>query len=101
MIISPTLSPDGKELKIKVRGRFDFSIQRAFRDSYAKVDPRQVRIIIDLSETEYMDSSALGMLLVLRERAGGDQAEITLAGCHDDIQQILEVSRFQELFEIK
>ncbi len=40
------------------------------------------------------------MLLVLRERAGGDAADITLLSPTETISQVLAVSRFEQLFKI-
>jgi anti-anti-sigma factor len=47
-----------------------------------------------------MDSAALGMLLVLRERAGGNKANITLTGYNKSVGLILEISRFEKLFKL-
>ena len=47
-----------------------------------------------------MDSAALGMLLVLRERAGGSKSDITILGYNNSIGQILAISRFEQLFKM-
>jgi anti-anti-sigma factor len=101
MGISFVVDGGGKSLTIKISERFDFSQHQAFRNAYEGLDLTQARIILDMSGLEYMDSSALGMLLVLRERAGGDQANITLKGVRQNLMQIIEVSRFHELFKLQ
>lgn len=101
MSVSSTISPDGRHVDIQIGGRFDFSEHRAFRAAYGKAELKGARVTVDLSAAEYMDSSALGMLLVLRERAGGDQSDITLKGVRKEIQQVLAVSRFEQLFRIE
>ena len=101
MPISSSMSSDGREFVIKVEGRFDFSLHKSFREAYSSVDAQKIHYQVDLSRTEYIDSSALGMLLLLRERAGGDSAGIRISGCRDDVQRILQVSRFHQLFEIE
>ncbi len=101
MSISSHLSGDGRKLEIRIGDRFDFAQHRAFRDAYRSVELDDVQIVIDLSATSYMDSSALGMLLVLRERAGGDQADISLMGMNPTIIDILSVSRFKTLFHLR
>ena len=90
-------SQDGK-LTIAVNGRFDCGLQQDFRDSYENVKAK--KIIVDLLRTEYMDSSALGMLLMMREHEGGENADITLTHCSDDIKTILNVANFKILFKI-
>ena len=53
-----------------------------------------------MKETTYLDSSALGMLLLLRDHAGGDQAEVEIVNCSPDVKKILTISNFDQLFKI-
>jgi HptB-dependent secretion and biofilm anti anti-sigma factor len=100
MSVGSHLSADGKVLTISINGRFDFSAHQAFRDSYEKLSPTPNDIVVDMVETTYLDSSALGMLLLLRDHAGGDSANIKLANCNEDIRKILTISNFEQLFTI-
>ncbi len=101
MTIVSQESRDNNEVEIRINGRFDFSTHKDFRGAFESVDAKSVEFVINLQDTEYMDSSALGMLLLLRERAGGDKARIKLTNCNSQIRQILEVSHFDELFSIQ
>ena len=101
MAIIAKNSGDGRLVRISINGRFDFSQHADFRNAYPIEDAPCRRFEIDLSNVPYMDSSALGMLLVLRERAGGDKADITLIGFNDEIEQILSISRFKNLFKLE
>jgi len=47
-----------------------------------------------------MDSSALGMLLMMREYLGGNDASISITNCSSDIKNILTVANFQGLFNM-
>ncbi|RDH86959.1 MAG: anti-anti-sigma factor [endosymbiont of Seepiophila jonesi] len=100
MSIIAKTSGDGRLVRISINGRFDFSQHANFRNTYTIEDAPYRCYEIDLSNVPYMDSSALGMLLVLRERAGGDKADITLVGFNDEIGQILNISRFENLFKL-
>jgi len=71
MSITSHASSNGNELTIKVQGRFDFSSLQLFRNAYEKTDKKADSYIVDLGESDYLDSSALGMLLALRDYAGG------------------------------
>lgn len=90
------------EVTISVRGRFDFNLHREFRQAYEQAGKGVVGLhyIIDLSGTDYMDSSALGMLLLLRDHAGGDSAKISLVKCPPTIRGILEIANFSKMFHI-
>lgn len=86
---------------IRIEGRFDFSCHKEFRDAYRDIASDGNSFVIDLSATEYVDSSALGMLLLLREHAGSDQSKVTLKGCRSEVKDILIVSNFDKLFTIE
>jgi anti-anti-sigma factor len=95
--MSVTTSTNGNQHTIKINGRFDFSVQSQFRQAYEEA-PSNSNFVIDFSATDYMDSSALGMLLLLRDYAGGDNAKVELARCGTEIKNIIEISNFQKLF---
>jgi|TARA_A100001391_G_scaffold201039_10_gene187045 anti-anti-sigma factor len=100
MTITSQPSTDGQELTISISGRFDFNAHQAFRDAYQRQDVNPQRYVVNLQGTTYMDSSALGMLLLLRDHAGGDEADIRLLNCNGDVRKILSVSNFEQLFVI-
>ena len=54
-----------------------------------------------MSDTTYLDSSALGMLLLLRDHAGGDLSSIKIINCNEDVRKILVISNFGRLFTIQ
>ncbi|CBL46758.1 Conserved hypothetical protein [gamma proteobacterium HdN1] len=91
----------GGELTIKIQGRFDFSAHQEFRDAYEKVKDDPKTYVVDMKETTYLDSSALGMLLLLRDHAGGDNSQIEIVNCNPDVKKILTISNFEQLFTIR
>lgn len=90
----------GNEIVIKVSGRFDFSQQKAFRDAYKAVEPGRI-FRVDLSGTEYMDSAALGMLLLLKQHTGDTPGGVVLVKPSDEVQKILSVANFDKIFTIE
>lgn len=89
------------ELTIKIEGRFDFSAHQEFRDAYEKSADFSGNFVVDMQDTTYLDSSALGMLLLLRDHAGGDDSNIEIVNCNADVKKILTISNFEQLFTIK
>ena len=53
-----------------------------------------------MKDATYLDSSALGMLLLLREHVGGDDSDIRVVNSSPDVRKILGVSNFDKLFDI-
>src|SRR4051812_15352117 len=74
-----------------------------FRDEVRAVFPSDVRAIeIDLSQTEFVDSSGLGALVSVYKLANprGSAVAVRLVNPAPPIQQILELTRLHRLFEI-
>jgi anti-anti-sigma factor len=100
MSITSNISADGKTLTIAIDGRFDFSAHQEFRKSYEQVAKPVSAYVLEMGKTTYLDSSALGMLLLLRDHAGGDNANISIVHCSEDVKKILTISNFQQLFKL-
>ena len=101
MSIESMASASGDELTISIEGRFDFSAHQEFRECYERSDMAPRAYVVDLNRTTYLDSSALGMLLLLRDHAGGDGADIRIVNCNRDVKKILTISNFEQLFTIQ
>lgn len=100
MAISSEMKAGGQEVTIKISGRFDFSSHQEFREAYEQPDGGAAKYRIDMQDASYLDSSALGMLLLLRDYAGGDQANVEIVNCNPDVRKILSISNFEQLFVI-
>ena len=100
MSINMTASDEGNKITIAVAGKFDFQLYDEFRASYADTAGDGVEYVVDLAETEYLDSSALGMLLLLREHAGGETSSIEIKQATTEVRKILDVANFGKLFKI-
>ena len=100
MSIRAELDNASEVLTIAIEGRFDFSAHKEFRESYEDLDNSPTKYSIDMRDANYIDSSALGMLLLLRDHAGGDKAEVEIVNCSPDVKKILTISNFDQLFTI-
>lgn len=100
MTLKVEMSADESVVTIYVIGRFDFNIHQEFRKSYDRTKSMALRYIINLVETQYIDSSALGMLLLLRDAAGGDKSDVTIITGNEEVKKILTISNFEKLFKI-
>ena len=99
MTVSASFDDSAQKLTISIEGRFDFSAHKEFRESYEDTD-KAASFSIDMSAANYIDSSALGMLLLLRDHAGGDHADVEIVNCNSDVKKILTISNFDQLFVI-
>jgi len=93
----------GNVARIDMYGRFDFQVHREFKDAYTPLlDNSAVREIeIEMSRVDYLDSSALGMLMLLNERAKAVSKPVTLLNTSGVVSQVLGVANFSKIFNIK
>lgn len=89
--------------RISMSGRFDFQVHREFKEAYsALVENAEVREIeVEMSKVDYLDSSALGMLMLLNERAKGANKTVSLLNTSGVVSQVLEVANFSRIFNIR
>ena len=99
MGLSNTVSSTGDQVIIAVTGQFNFGLYDEFRACYAGTAGIGVAYLVDLSGTEYLDSSALGMLLLLREHAGGEASDIEITHASPEVRRLLDVANFGKLFK--
>ena len=85
---------------ISIHERFDFTAHKEFRASY-KEHLCPLKYVIDMQNVHYIDSSALGMMLLLREHAQEYGGEVIIKNCSAEIMKILNIANFQRLFEIQ
>ena len=101
MAINTTVA--GNTATINMTGRFDFNVQRDFKEAYdPQLSSMSVSVIeVNLAGVDYLDSSALGMLLMLRERASAAGKQLKLCKPGTSVAQILEIANFAKLFTIE
>ncbi|RLA19459.1 MAG: anti-anti-sigma factor [Gammaproteobacteria bacterium] len=99
MPISAVCSNNGQEAVIKIAGRFDFGEHQAFKTACDACTTAQ-KYTLDLRATEYVDSSALGMLLILRDKVGGDKGRVKILNASPEVKKVLTIANFEKLFTV-
>jgi len=102
MSVMHHVSQDGKRIDIKINGDFCYHLSQSFREAYRHADVVEKACYhIDLSETTYLDSAALGMLLLLREHAKNHAGSVVLENPAGQVVSILKSANFEQLFRIQ
>lgn len=91
-------SADRQTLYVKVHHRFDFSIQREFHSACHV--RRYQRYVVNLSGIDYIDSAALGILMLLYRCIGEERRAIALIQCSPGVLEVLRIAHFGQFFEI-
>lgn len=86
-------------LHIKVNGRFEFSVHKEFREAIKLAEKGVTQIDVNLENTDYLDSSALGMLLILCDKQAGKKP-VQILNAQKNIKTVLEIANFNNLFNL-
>ncbi len=90
------------QLMIIIKGKFIFEDRKKFTAAYEHIPYiEDKKILIDLTNSLFLDSTALQLLLILRECCGGNSNKITLKiSGNTNITKIIQVTKFEQLFTI-
>jgi anti-sigma B factor antagonist len=80
--------------------RIDASVATEFKSKLLElVDKGDEKIVINLSEVDFIDSSGLGVLVLVLRKLGPD-GKIRLCKVNDSVRSIFELTRLNEVFNI-
>jgi len=94
----------GSEATAFLIGRFDHSgcsyFQQSIMPFIGKEGVKSIRL--DFSEVSYLDSSALGTLILLRDKAiHHDHLPVVIAKAHGPVLQVLKVANFTRVMTVE
>jgi HptB-dependent secretion and biofilm anti anti-sigma factor len=98
MRLQKNKSSDGTEVTISLPEKFDFQLHKEFRAAYEESNVKS--LVLDMNKTQYMDSSALGMLLQLKEYTDKHNSEIKIKNASKNVMQIMQIAHFDKLFKV-
>lgn len=92
----------GSKARLKVSAPFDSKSYPDFKKSYEPlIGDRMLQLIeVDISTLDYVDSGALGMLVLLNERAKNANKTMTLVSVPGNVADVLKIANVDKLFSI-
>jgi anti-anti-sigma factor len=94
---------DSGKARLAMSGRFDFSsradFKRACEDAFGGAAVAEV--VVDVRDLEYLDSSALGMLLLLNDKGKAAGKAVSLTAKPGLVCDVLRVASFDKLFNLQ
>ncbi|HET7425169.1 MAG: STAS domain-containing protein [Gemmatimonadales bacterium] len=95
-------SRDGSGVTVvKVEGQLIVGNRQELKDLvFAALDKGERRILIDFSQTGYIDSSGLGALVSISKRVREAGGELRLSGLNEDLRSLFELTKLDTLFAI-
>lgn len=86
---------------LRLPSRFDYSYHRQFGEMYAPLVESAIckEIILDFTQVEYLDSSALGMMVLLQKKFSNNNRKIRIKGARGATEEILKMANMQKIFD--
>ncbi len=92
----------GNAVVVSPEGDIDMSRSPDFRASLREVNDRKpIKLVVNLKEVGYMDSSGLATLVECMRTAKGNSTEMILCGMNDRVRAIFEIARLDQFFHIE
>ncbi len=90
------------EKTLQLPERFDFGYHSEFTEQYQTklADENVTAITLDFSRVGYLDSSALGMMVMFQKQAKSQNVPVKIKGANDSAKEILQIANFDRLFSI-
>ncbi len=96
-----TRRPSEKAAVIDIEGEFTGAAENELMDVYAQVSETNPRaIILNFSKMEYMNSSGIGLLIMLLIRIQRHDQHMMVYGLNDHYRQIFKLTRLDEAVRI-
>jgi anti-sigma B factor antagonist len=86
---------------VVVHGEADLHVAPELRDRFtAVIDDGAKRVLVDLSDTDFIDSMGLGVLLGSTKRLRADGGQLELIVTKPDIRRIFEITMLDRILAI-
>lgn len=90
----------GEARIIRPMGEIDLSRSPALREHLASAQRGCSRLVVDLSDVPYMDSSGVATLVEVMQTARRAGTTLVLCGLRDKVRSIFEIARLDAVFTI-
>ena len=86
---------------MRLPGKFDYGHHKAFTaaSSALLADDSVKNVILDFTWVEYLDSSALGMMVLAKKKFKEKNKLIKITGAHGSTKEILIMANMNKIFE--
>jgi anti-sigma B factor antagonist len=83
---------------VTLAGELDIYTVPSFRQDLERFDPAEIQLVIDLSDVTLLDSSGLGALVSLLNRARGSNRSLGLVCPHRHLRRVFEITGLRRAF---
>ena len=99
VIVRPTAS--GTVVLVALGGEIDLHRSPAVRNELLRLGKdRPARLVVDLSQVEYMDSSGVATLVQALQQVRRYGGQLLLVGPSDRVRSVFQIARLDSIFQI-
>ena len=99
--MSFTLKKTGDVVVVDVEGQLIVGNRQELKQKVLdELEKGERKFLIDFTQTGYIDSSGLGVLVSLSKKIREHGGELRLADLNDDLQTLFELTKLDTLFQI-
>jgi anti-sigma B factor antagonist len=92
---------DGERHVLAVRGEIDLFTAPELKQVLAEsIEAGRIRIIVDLTDTTFLDSTALGVLIGAVKRLRSRDGALAIVNIDDNIAKTFEITGLDQIFTI-
>jgi anti-sigma B factor antagonist len=94
-------SLDSERHVVAVRGEIDLFTAPDLKSALSEaIDSGHTRIVVDLTDTTFLDSTALGVLIGAVKRLRSRDGRLTIVNVDDNIAKTFEITGLDQIFPI-
>ncbi len=95
-----TQEQEDKMTILHLEGRFDFSARKVFKETLDQAAERNLPVVLDLGQVTFLDSSALGLLVISQQALKGKHIPFYLTNPQTYVRQVLELANVAKMIPI-
>ena len=95
------IDPEKTVVVVEAAGEIDLHRSAVFQEALLEpLNHRPRRMIVDMADVSYMDSSGVASLVKLLSRVRRDKVDLRLAGLTPRVRSVFEITRLDTVFDL-
>ncbi len=86
---------------VEVKGEMDLYNASKLKELFMGLLKKEIKkLIVDMNEVEYLDSSGVGVLIHICNTAAKSKVRFAMANIHGSVKKVIELTRLTDYFPI-
>ena len=94
-----SFNKNNNSIHLSISGKFTFTDYDKFSEMLNLILEEKVAVL-DLGKLEFVDSAALGMLMILGEETNKKSINLSVGNANGQVKKMFEITKFQEILKM-